>query len=94
MNKLTRTTEVFQWTEAEQDAFDKLSTKLIEKPSLALPDFNNPFISYTGARFVGLGEALHQKPVMNERELKVPCCFISRALHNAELRYGATQLAS
>ena len=92
LNKLTRTTEVFEWTEARQKAFDTLKDKLMGAPSLALPDFNKPFILYTDASFVGLGAALHQKQVINDKEVELPCCFISRALRNAELRYGATQL--
>ena len=92
LSKLSCTTEVFEWTEERQQAFNILKEKLTEAPSLMLPDFNRPFILYTDASFVGLGAALHQKHTVNEKEIELPCCFISRALRNAELRYGATQL--
>ena len=64
----------------------------MEAPSLMLPNFDKPFILYTDASFIGLGAALHQKQEINGKEIELPCCFISRALRNAELRYGATQL--
>ena len=64
----------------------------MEAPSLALPDVNKPFILYTDASFVSLGAALHQKQVLNGKEVELPCCFISWELKDSELRYGATQL--
>lgn len=92
LNKLTRVTEAFEWTDQRQNSFDTLKTKLMEAPSLALPDFTLPFLLYTDASFVGLGAALHQKRIINSKEIELPVCFISRALRKAELRYGATQL--
>ena len=59
LSKLTRKTEVFEWTEKRHNAFVTLKKLLMEAPSLALPDFTKPFILYTDASFVGLGAALH-----------------------------------
>ena len=67
LSKLTRKTEVFEWTEKRHDAFITLKKLLMEAPSLALPDFTKPFILYTDASFVGLGAALHQIHVVNSK---------------------------
>ena len=64
----------------------------MEAPSLELPDFDNTFILYTDAIFIGLGAALHQQHMVNNRLVELPLFWISRYLRNAELRYGVTQL--
>ena len=92
LSKLTRKGEVFEWTEERQNAFVRLKELLMDAPSLALPDFEKPFILYTDASFIGLGAALHQVHVLNNKNVELPVCWISRALRNAELRDGATQL--
>jgi hypothetical protein len=92
LTRLIRRNEAFEWTDERQKAFDKLKQMLEEAPSLSLPDFDKPFILYTDASFIGLGAALHQKQIVDGKEVEVPVCFISRSLRNGELRYGATQL--
>ena len=37
----------FEWTEKQQNAFDRLKGMLIKAPILSYPDFNKPFIIYT-----------------------------------------------
>ena len=83
LSKLTRKREVFEWTEERQNAFVRLKELLMEAPSLALPDFDKPFILYTDASFIGLGAALHQVHVLNNKNVELPVCWISRALRNA-----------
>ena len=92
LSKLTRKNEGFEWTEERHNAFETLKKLLMEAPSLALPDFYRPFILYTDASFIGLGAALHQLHMVDQKMVELPVCWISRALRNAELRYGATQL--
>ena len=92
LSKITRKAKVFEWTEERQNAFVRLKELLMDAPSLALPDFDKPFILYTDASFIGLGAALHQVHVLNNKNVELPVFWISRALRNAELRYGATQL--
>ena len=92
LSKLTRKNEGFEWTEERHKAFETLKKLLMEAPSLALPDFDRPFILYTGASLIGLGAALHQLHMVDQKMVELPVCWISRALRNAELRYGATQL--
>ena len=40
----------------------------------------------------GLGAALHQVQIINDKPVEGPICFISRKLKDSEARYGATQL--
>lgn len=94
LSKLTRKTEVFEWTEARQKAFENLKEHLIDAQSLALPEFDKPFILYTDARFIGLLAAFHQKHVIKNKEFELTFFWISSSLRNAELEYGATMLES
>ncbi|GBB94938.1 hypothetical protein RclHR1_24450004 [Rhizophagus clarus] len=45
----------FKWTEKQQEAFESLKKKLMEKPILKHPDFEKEFILITDASGEGLG---------------------------------------
>uniref|UniRef100_A0A3Q7EA20 Reverse transcriptase/retrotransposon-derived protein RNase H-like domain-containing protein n=1 Tax=Solanum lycopersicum TaxID=4081 RepID=A0A3Q7EA20_SOLLC len=51
----------YQWTEAEQQAFDTLKAKLVSTPILCLPDFSQEFQVETNASGKGIGAILSQK---------------------------------
>ncbi len=43
--------------------------KLMEAPSLTVLDFNKNLMLYADCSFVGIGAALHQKHVLNGKEV-------------------------
>ena len=61
LTKLTRKSEKFIWTDAQQKAFQQLKEALCKAPVLALPQGEQDFVVYTDASRVGLGCVLMQK---------------------------------
>ncbi|MBW0515240.1 hypothetical protein O181_054955 [Austropuccinia psidii MF-1] len=57
-----------------------------------MPDFKLPFKLYIDASDNGLGAALHQVQIINEKPVERPVCFISRQIKPIESRYGASQM--
>lgn len=53
----------FKWTTGMVEAFRTLKERLSTAPVLASPDFENPFIVYTGASSKAVGAVLVQKEV-------------------------------
>jgi hypothetical protein len=56
------------------------------------PDPEKPFKLYVDACMEGIGAALHQVQIVNDKPMEGPICFISRQLKDSEERYGASQL--
>lgn len=59
----------FEWTDEQQKVFENLKAKLEEALSLLLPYFDKQFILYTDVNFDGLGAALHQKHMLDGKEV-------------------------
>ncbi|MBW0566633.1 hypothetical protein O181_106348 [Austropuccinia psidii MF-1] len=57
-----------------------------------MPDFKLPFKLYIGASADGLGTALHQVQILNDKPVEGPICFISRQIQPTEARYGASEM--
>ncbi|MBW0577607.1 hypothetical protein O181_117322 [Austropuccinia psidii MF-1] len=57
-----------------------------------MPDFKFPFKLYIVASGDGLGAALHQVQITNDKPVEGPICFISRQIKPTEARYGASQM--
>ncbi|MBW0519769.1 hypothetical protein O181_059484 [Austropuccinia psidii MF-1] len=61
-------------------------------PLLLMPDFKFPFKLYIDSSGDGLGAALHQVQIINDKSVEGPICFISRQIKPTEARYGASQM--
>ncbi|MBW0541225.1 hypothetical protein O181_080940 [Austropuccinia psidii MF-1] len=57
-----------------------------------MPDWKLPFKLYIDACGEGLGAALHQTQIINDKPVEGPICFISRKIKPTEARYGASQM--
>ncbi|MBW0544495.1 hypothetical protein O181_084210 [Austropuccinia psidii MF-1] len=73
-------------------AFESLRQALATSPLLLMPDFKLPFKLYIDASGDGLGAALHQVQIINDKLVEGPICFISRQIKPTEARYGASQM--
>ncbi|MBW0460718.1 hypothetical protein O181_000433 [Austropuccinia psidii MF-1] len=83
---------VFDITEEERDAYERIKHELTNAPVLILPDFELPFKLYIDAGCSkGLQAALHQKQIVDGEPREGVICSISRKLKYSEAMYGATQ---
>ncbi|MBW0530435.1 hypothetical protein O181_070150 [Austropuccinia psidii MF-1] len=73
-------------------AFESLRQALTTAPLLLMPDFKLPFKLYIDASVDGLGPALHQVQIINDKPVEGPICFISRQIKPAEATYGASRM--
>ncbi|MBW0591942.1 hypothetical protein O181_131657 [Austropuccinia psidii MF-1] len=73
-------------------AFESLREALTTAPLLMITDFKFPFRLYIDASGDGLGAALHQVQIINDKPVEGPICFISRQIKPTEARYGASQM--
>ena len=77
----------FEWTKADQEAFDKLRQHLISPPILAYPDFNKEFILFTDACDYGVGAVLSQ--VQDNGEVVI--AYASRQLKSPEMKFATVE---
>ncbi|MBW0553045.1 hypothetical protein O181_092760 [Austropuccinia psidii MF-1] len=73
-------------------AFESLRQALTTSPLLLMPDFKLPFKLYIDSSGDGLGAALHQVQIINDKPVEGPICFISRQIKPTEARYGESQM--
>ncbi|MBW0488709.1 hypothetical protein O181_028424 [Austropuccinia psidii MF-1] len=73
-------------------ALEYLRQALTTAPILLMPDFELPFKLHISASTDGLGAALHQLQIINDKPVEGPICFISRQIQPTEARYGASQM--
>ncbi|MBW0586030.1 hypothetical protein O181_125745 [Austropuccinia psidii MF-1] len=57
-----------------------------------MPDWNIPFKFYIDACGDGLGEALHEVQIIDDKPTEGPVCYISRQNKPTEDRYGKSQM--
>ncbi|MBW0545750.1 hypothetical protein O181_085465 [Austropuccinia psidii MF-1] len=90
--KLCDKDTVFEMTVDRVKAFQSLRQALTTAPLLLMPDFKSPFKLYIDASGDGLGAALHQVQIINDKPVEGPICFISRQIKPTKCRYGASQM--
>ncbi|MBW0519708.1 hypothetical protein O181_059423 [Austropuccinia psidii MF-1] len=83
---------VFEVTQEKIEAYEKIRKSLKEAPLLLIPDWNIAFQLYINARGDGLGAALHQVQIIDDKPTEGPACYISRQIQPTESRYGASQM--
>ena len=82
----------FEMTHERVLSYEKLKHALTTAPVLAQPDYDKPFKLYIDASLDGLGAALHQEKIENDKPVEKPILFISRQIKDTEKRYGASQM--
>ncbi|MBW0496987.1 hypothetical protein O181_036702 [Austropuccinia psidii MF-1] len=76
--KLCDQQKVYEMTEEKVKAYEELKKTLKNAPFLLLPDWKLPFKLYVDSYGEGLGAALHQTQIINDKPVEGPVCFISR----------------
>ncbi|MBW0509944.1 hypothetical protein O181_049659 [Austropuccinia psidii MF-1] len=92
LSKLCDKDAVFEMTVDRVKALESLREALTTDPLLLMPDFKLPFKLYIYASGEGLGAALHQVQIINDKPAEGPICFISRQIKQTEARYEASQM--
>ncbi|MBW0541957.1 hypothetical protein O181_081672 [Austropuccinia psidii MF-1] len=90
--KLCDQQKVYEMTEERVKAYEELKNSLTNSPFLLMPDWKLPFKLYIDACGEGLGAALHQIQIINDKPVEGPIFFISRQIKPIEARYGASQM--
>ncbi|MBW0528067.1 hypothetical protein O181_067782 [Austropuccinia psidii MF-1] len=88
--KLCDKDTVFEMTVDRVKAFESLGQAFTTAPLLLIPDFKMAFTLYINASGYGLGSALHQVQIINDKPVEGPICFISGKIKPTEARYGAS----
>lgn len=78
------------WTQECREAFNSLKQALLERVTLAHPDFSKPFLLSVDASSNGLGAVLSQ--VVAGGEVARPIAFASKSLNYAQSKYPAHRL--
>ncbi|MBW0538154.1 hypothetical protein O181_077869 [Austropuccinia psidii MF-1] len=79
-------------TQEGMKSCEKIEKALTEAPLLLIPDWNIPFGLYIDECGDGLGDALHQVQIIDDKPIERPVCYISRQIKPTEARYGASQI--
>jgi len=82
---LTKKDADFEWTEAQQQAFDAIKSSLSSPQILLIPDPNQPFTLETDASDLATGAVLSQK---DSKGTLRPVAFLSKKLNRHELNYA------
>ncbi|MBW0500904.1 hypothetical protein O181_040619 [Austropuccinia psidii MF-1] len=79
-------------TQERIQAYEKIKYALTNSPLLLIPDWKIPFKLYIDACGEGLGAAINQVKIVNDKPYEGQICFISRQSKPTEARYGASQM--
>ncbi|MBW0576984.1 hypothetical protein O181_116699 [Austropuccinia psidii MF-1] len=75
--KLCYRQTVYDMTEKRVKAYEELKNSLTNAPFLLIPDWKVTFKLYINAWGEGLGDALHQTQITNDKTVEGPICVIS-----------------
>lgn len=75
----------FKWGQDKHEAFNLTKQAIVDAPSLATPNFFDPFILYTFASNRSYDAILTQE---NQEKAEAPIAFFSSNLQGAELNYS------
>jgi hypothetical protein len=87
-SKKTNKPAVWSWSDAQDQAFETIKSKLTSSPVLAYAQYNQPFILHTDASGHGLGAVFYQ----NQDGAEKVIAYASRGLKPSEKRYPAHKL--
>ncbi|MBW0511341.1 hypothetical protein O181_051056 [Austropuccinia psidii MF-1] len=90
--KLCDQQKVYEMTEERVKAYEELKISLKNSPFLLMPDWKLPSKLYIDACGEGLGAALHQTQIINDKPFEGHIFFISRQIKPTEARYGESQM--
>jgi len=85
LNKLTKKTKIFEWSQECQRAFKNLKEKFLREPVLIIPDPSKQFFIESDTSKWATGAILRQ--LDNNRDLKL-CSYISHSLMATERNYN------
>jgi hypothetical protein len=85
INVLLKKDKKFEWTQEIQRAFTKIKHAITSAPVLVSPNFDQDFIIYSFASEETIASILTQRNLKGE---ELPISFMSKTLHDYELRYS------
>ncbi|MBW0546484.1 hypothetical protein O181_086199 [Austropuccinia psidii MF-1] len=74
--KLCDQQTVYEMTEEKVKAYEELKNSLTNAAFLLMPDWKLPLKLYIDSCGEGLGAALHQTQIINDKPVELPLCFI------------------
>ncbi|MBW0482691.1 hypothetical protein O181_022406 [Austropuccinia psidii MF-1] len=86
--KLCDEDTVFEMNVDRVKAFESLRQALTTSPLLLMPEFKLTFELYIDASGDGLGAALHQVQIINDKPVEGPICLVSSQINQLQLDMG------
>jgi len=84
LQAMIKKNSIFKWGQDEYEAFNLIKQMIVNTPSLATPNFSNPFILYI-ASDISYAAILTQA---NQDKAEAPIAFLNSNLQGAELNYS------
>ena len=88
LTTLLKKGEMFSWSVACQEAFDRIKSILLSEPVLMAPSFEKPFSLFVDASDIGIGAVLLQE---DANGMDHPVCYYSRKFNSHQHNYLAVE---
>jgi ribonuclease HI len=85
--EVLKSAEVFQWSPAQQKAFEELKQYLIDLTTLTPPVLGAPLLLYVAASHSAVSAALVQEKLAGQAKKQVPLYFVSEVLSLSKKNY-------